>query len=580
MKKIIAAAALAFCSAFHAQEQDSIQNKINISGNFEHNGQWYTNDVQRQIKHDPIPLRSNNYLSLNASYGKFSAGIQAESYVNEALLNFNPKYTKTNVATYYANYKNDQWDITAGYFYEQFGSGLALRSWEDRSLGINNALRGGRVKYTPTENLAFTALYGRQRSGFDVSKGDIFGFNTEIGISQLLFPHAEWTLNYGGSVVNRSENLPEGITKINKNTFVISNRIGVEKNQFYANFEHDYKSPDAVINAAKINYDWVKSGSAYLLNLGYAEKGFGVDATIRRIENMLFLSERKPEVYSPENTSLNYNDKMMNYVPSLTKQHHSSLANIYVYQTQNMIAMQFDEKIQKFGEIGGQIDLFYEFKKGSALGGKYGTKVAANFATLYNLAANYSYFDANGDYSPRFTSKFLGADQNYFREFSIEVSKKLSPTVKGNISLINQHYNDQYIRGIFQKSIINATTLFSEATISFANSRSITASLEHLWADSDRKNWLGGSIEYVHNNNWSLFVSDMYNYGFDPNEHLISATDMFKIHFYNVGATYRQGSTRVSLNYGRQRGGLVCAGGICRFVPPSTGLGLQINTTF
>lgn len=347
MKKLVILASVLVTAAFQAQENDSIQNKFNISGNFESNGQWYTNDVKRQIKHDPIPLRSNNYLSLNATYGKFSAGIQAEAYVNEALLNYNPKYTKTNVATYYANYKDDQWDITAGYFYEQFGSGLALRSWEDRSLGINNALRGGRIKYTPTENLAFTALYGKQRTGFDVANSDIYGFNAELGLSKLLFPHSEWNLNYGGSVVNRSENIPQGVSGFNKNTFVISNRIGVEKNSFYANFEHDYKSPDAVINAGKINYDWVKNGSAYLLNLGYAERGFGVDATIRRIENMLFLSERKPEVYSPENSSLNYNDKIMNYVPSLTKQHHSSLANIYVYQTQNMIAMQFDEKNSK-----------------------------------------------------------------------------------------------------------------------------------------------------------------------------------------------------------------------------------------
>jgi hypothetical protein len=580
VKKVIALASVLIAGFFHAQEKDSLQNKINISGSFESNGQWYTNDVERQIQHDPIPLRSNNYLSVNASYGKFTAGIQAESYVNEAMLNFNPKYTKNNIGTYFANYKNDQWDITAGYFYEQFGSGLALRTWEDRSLGINNALRGGRIRYTPTENLSFTALYGRQRTGFDVANSDIFGFNTEIGISKLLFPHSEWTVNYGGSLVDRKEKLPQGVKGFNENTIVVSNRIAVEKNNFYANFEHDYKSPDAVINAAKLSYDWVKSGSAYLLNLGYAEKGFGIDATVRRIENMLFLSERNPEVYSPENTSLNYNDKIMNYVPSLTKQHHSNLANIYVYQTQNMIAMQQDEKIQKFGEIGGQVDMFYEFKKGTGIGGKYGTKLAFNASSLFNLSGNYNYFNANGDYAPNFTTKLLGADQNYFREMSLEVSKKLSPTVKGNISVINQYYNDQYIRGIFQKSIVNATTLFSEATFTFANAKSITASLEHLWADADRKNWLGGSVEYVHNNNWSVFVSDSYNYGFDPNAHLISATDQFKIHFYNVGATYRQGSTRVSLNYGRQRGGLVCAGGICRFVPPSTGLGLQISTTF
>ncbi len=122
--------------------------------------------------------------------------------------------------------------------------------------------------------------------------------------------------------------------------------------------------------------------------------------------------------------------------------------------------------------------------------------------------------------------------------------------------------------------------LFSESTIVLNNSKSITFGLEHMWADNDRKNWMAGNIEYNHNENWSIFAMDMYNYGFDENSHIISGTDLFDIHFYNFGAAYKKGSTRIALNYGRQRGGLVCAGGVCRFVPPSTGLGLQISTSF
>lgn len=73
-----------------------------------------------------------------------------ESYDDAALLNSNPRYDKTDVATYFVQYKNEKIDLTAGYFYEQFGSGLLYRSWEDRALGINNALRGGRVIFKPT----------------------------------------------------------------------------------------------------------------------------------------------------------------------------------------------------------------------------------------------------------------------------------------------------------------------------------------------------------------------------------------------------------------------------------------------
>ena len=78
-----------------------------------------------------------------------------------------------------------------------------------------------------------------------------------------------------------------------------------------------------------------------------------------------------------------------------------------------------------------------------------------------------------------------------------------------------------------------------------------------------------------------MFASDMYNYGYDETANLIDhTTDPFDIHFYNFGGAYKKGRTRFAINYGRQRGGLVCAGGVCRFVPPSTGLGFTITTSF
>ena len=135
MKKIITICFLAASFFSYAQDtNDSIKkNKLKLFGSFESNAQWYTNDVNRKIQHDTVPLRSNNYLALNANYGRFTVGTQIESSVNEALLNFNPLYRKTDFGTYFANYKSNKLEVTLGHFYEQFGSGLALRSWEDRA---------------------------------------------------------------------------------------------------------------------------------------------------------------------------------------------------------------------------------------------------------------------------------------------------------------------------------------------------------------------------------------------------------------------------------------------------------------
>ena len=570
-----------FCTAFTiAQKTDSTKVNLKFTGSYDAIGQWYLNDVERKIIQDEVPLRSNNYLALNLNYGKFTVGTQIESYENNALLNYNPKYKNTNFGTYYLNYKSNKLDITLGHFYEQFGSGLALRSWEDRALGINNAIRGARIVYRPIEPLALTVLYGNHRTGFDVAKGDIFGFNSQLNISKVANIES-FDLSYGISYVARYEDLPSEVTNFSKTTNVISNRLEFTKNAFYLNSEYVFKSKDALLDLGDLNYDFAKPGNALLINFGYSKKGLGVDATLRRIENMQFLSERKPEAFTEFlSTSVNYNDRLMNFTPSLTKQHHSSLANIYVYQAQNQVVLNESTQTNKSGEIGGQFDVFYDIKKGTALGGKYGTKIAVNIATWYNLDASYSYYDSNGNYKPNYNANFLGSKEKYFSDYNIEISKKFSSKVKSNLAIINQYYNDQIIRGIYQKSEIKSTILFSETTLFFPKSKSVTIAAEHMWVNADRKNWIGGTMEYNHNANWSIFATDMYNYGFEENVPIINEVDLFPIHFYNFGTAYKKGSTRVAVNYGRQRGGLVCAGGVCRYVSPSTGFGIQISTTF
>jgi len=53
-----------------------------------------------------------------------------------------------------------------------------------------------------------------------------------------------------------------------------------------------------------------------------------------------------------------------------------------------------------------------------------------------------------------------------------------------------------------------------------------------------------------------------------------------KVHYFNLGTTYAKSSSRLSLSYGRQRGGLLCVGGVCRYVPPSKGVTLSFSTSF
>lgn len=557
---------LSFTISFSQETEETKEEKKDygrIYGGFESNSQWYLNDKERGLNQPVDPLRSNNYLFLNYQIENWSAGIQMEAYEKNALLNYNPKFEGTNVGTYFVRYKKNKVDVTAGYFYEQFGNGMLLRAWEDRALGINTALRGGRIIFRPSDNVRLTALYGQQRTGFDVSKGQIFGFDSDFQLAEALKLDKS-DLSFGLSYVGRYEEIEIPNPEFDALTHGVSGRVNYTYNSFYSGLEYNYKSKDAVLNRISNTLipDLIKDGQALSLNLGYSLKGLGIDATFRRTENMTFLSERVPTKIG-ENTSFNYNDKVLNFTPALTKQHHSNLANIYVYQAQ--VGFDFkDPRILKAGETGGQIDVFYEFAKETMLGGKYGTKIALNTSSWFNLPGAYRLTPSEYD------TEFFGVGTKYFSDTNIEIKKQFSEKWHTGLNFIRQYYNKPWV----QDGSIDVRTkiLSAEATYNFTSKNSIRFEGEHLWAATDFKNWAGGTVELNLSDKYSFYVLDIINYGNDEEKK--------RNHYYNFGGAYRMKSTRIALNYGRQRGGLVCVGGVCRFVPESTGLSLSINTSF
>ena len=541
-----------------ANAQDIVSpEKVNFYGGFESNSQWYLNDKGLKVAHPETPLRANSYLFMNLKYKEWNAGVQGESYEDEALLNFNPRYDKTDVATYFLQFKNEKIDLTAGYFYEQFGSGLLYRSWEDRALGINNSLRGGRVIFKPTEYFTLKSIYGRQRTGFEISNSEIYGTDIEIILSEI-FKMKSSELSIGLTYVGREE-IVESIANPNFNSLTngYAARIDFSNSGMYFLTEYNYKSNDAIVEVQnQIENEFIKPGSALLMNMGYSKKGFGIDATFRRLENMGFFSERDAKGNA-------FNDRIMNFVPSLTKQHHYNLANIYVYQAQPNVLLG-DETLLKTGEIGGQVDFFYNFKKKTFLGGKYGTKLAVNVSNWHALAGTF--------YLPKkeYSTEFLSFGKKYFSDYNIEFTKKWNAKVQTVFTYINQYYNKKLIEETV--GLVRTNILGAEATYKFDDAKSIRVVGEHMWANYDRKNWMASTVEFNLNSKLSFFTADMYNYGNDDPE--------ARNHYYNVGGAFRQKSTRIALSYGRQRGGLVCVGGVCRFVPESSGVSLSLNTTF
>ena len=73
-----------------------------------------------------------------------------ESYL-DPILGYPGRFRGSGVGYRYANYAKENFEVTLGNFYEQFGSGLLLRAYEERQLGIDNALDGFRLILRPAD---------------------------------------------------------------------------------------------------------------------------------------------------------------------------------------------------------------------------------------------------------------------------------------------------------------------------------------------------------------------------------------------------------------------------------------------
>ena len=563
-----------------------------LTGSLETNAQWYTNDKDLGPFEDPYApfevrdesVRVNSYLRLDYNFlNNFTVGLQVESYEPLPLLNYYPEYNDTQIATYYANFRNKKLDITAGYFYEQFGNGLLLRSFEERQLGLNTALRGGRIKYTPTNYMNFTALYGQQRVGFDVADSDIFGFDANFDLKEAFKIEKLSSLNLGFSYVGKLEDFEAPVDEFDpSNTFdttdfpeminSYSARLDVDFGKFYFKTEYALKGEDVAFIPPALPGNGVIEGkyfdgNALLFSAGYTQKGLGVISTFRRLENMRFTAER--DASDINSLEFQYQMQNMNYLPTLTKQQDYALANIYIYNAQPGLFLQnFGGQA---GEIGNTTDLFYQFKRGTFLGGKYGTKLSVNFSYWALLDAEFNQSESS------YNAEFLKFGSRVNRDINFEIRKKLSSKWSSIFTYINTIVDKGIALGgnVGTDGDIHAQIAVADITRKLNNGKSIRVEAQHLWTDKDRKNWVGGTLEFVANRNLAFYVNDIYDYG---NDNEFSPEK--KAHYYNVGGSFTKGATRIALNYGRQRGGLLCVGGVCRFVPENTGLTLNLTTAF
>lgn len=530
---------------------------------------------------------TNTYVDLQLLNKYVSAGARFE-YLDHPLPGFEKDFQGWGVPHIYVTGRLKHAELTLGDYYEQFGSGFILRTYEERSLGIDNSLRGARLTLKPVKGVTLKALAGQQRvywhnrswdKDFTYLNGTdpwIYGADLELNVDQWFKRMDEngSRLTLGVSAVTKHERSEDivnlrptgaqdefgtdilGAYKLNLPTDVgaIDVRAQFQKGNYSLMAEYALKSQDPSFDNGYI----YRRGNALMLSGSYSKRGMSLLLQAKRSEDMAFRSER-----SRTGTAA-----FINHLPAFSQQQTYALAALYPYATQNAL-----------GEWAFQGEFSYTFKRKTALGGKYGTTVKLNASHIRGIdrqplmADGQPVEDLQG--TKGYTTKFfrMGHD-TYYQDINVQLDKKVTKDFKLNLMYMHQRYNKTIVEG--HGGTINSHIAIAEGKYTINKKLTLRGEAQYLHTKQDQGDWWYGLLELSVLPHFMFTVSDMYNAKV-PNT---DETATSKQHFYMVSGCYTHGAHRLQLSYGKTRAGYNCTGGVCRYVPASKGLQVSYNFNF
>ena len=565
MKKLLYILALiSFSITASAQEKDWGR----VSASLESTNHFYVDDEANNFVpssgYDPElqylnggRFATNDYLKVDYYKGRISAGMQLEGYF-PTTVGYPYAQNKLSISNLYCSWTDSNYSVTAGSFYEQLGSGLLFRSWEDRALGLNNAIVGARATYNYDGILSAKVFAGVPRldklqkyspSFFGLGLAErvcVAAADAFLSISEV-FGLENILMSIEGSMLYKYDNLYEKNepyfydflvdSGLNQNSIGWSGRFSLESAGFYVKGEY--------VDAGKNYYLEMKKavrGNAQLFEFGYNQKGLGVSFTGRRVYRMT------QQIVTAEITKYATSANVLSYCPAMCTQYTYMLATLNPYNPINGMEVMYGP-----GEYGGQIDAFYNFRRGTKIGGKRGMKIHANLS---------AYCELNPD------GGFIGG-KYHFLDFSADLEKQWTKKFKSTVLYSLQDYKKKAKNFYGEEVHIGMShTVVADLLYKWTPKFSTRLELQYLASKDYQKDWMAALLEVSFAPSWSVFASDMYNHG-DT-----------KMHYYNAGVSYAYQWFRVAAGYGRYRAGYICSGGVCRKIPAYTGANLTLTASF
>lgn len=546
MKRFLILLSVSLSTSFYSSAQNNFGQ---VSGNFGLDAQYYFKDTLINAAEVQEKTRMNSFANINYTLGKFSAGFRYEAYL-KPLQGFLPGWEGQGVMYRYAQFQEDKFDITVGGFYEQFGSGMIFRTYEERALGYDNMMDGIRVKFNPYKGVYLKGVYGKQRLFWELAEGIVRGADAEINLNELLdsaMQNKKTKFILGGSFVSKYQNPTDVNYIMPANVGSFAARFNIIQDKWNFSGEYVYKVNDPSNDNGYI----YKPGEGLLLQANYATKGFGLSVSAKYIDNMSYRSDRYE----------GFTNVFINYNPALTRPH-----------TYNLAATLYPYACQPNGEVAFQGEINYKFKKGTLLGGKYGSTLTVNASSADGLDT--TRFNPELDSSRQgYSSSFFGIGTNkYFRDLNLEYRMKINDKFKFVLMYIYLEYDMEVVQNLIGKGTIYSHIGVFDLNYKINKRNNLRMELQHLYTKQDKGSWATALLEYTYSPTWFVGALMQYNYG-NPDPDLRVSYPYFTFGYVN-------NSSRISIGYGKQREGLFCVGGVCRAVPASNGFMISITSSF
>lgn len=525
----------------------SAQNQGVLSGDLQLNTRFFESDSIRDAINTPfydyLKYGAEAWLNLNYQVSGYNMGVRFDMFNNSNIFNPAREVNQLGLGFWYIRKKINKLDLTAGYFYEQIGSGIIFRAYEARPLGIDQAIQGIRLGYELGDNWRIKAFTGRQKNRLQDNYQPVI---KGAQISGYVKASEKVKLAPGFGIVNRTidtETMNNIAQEINgyplENRFLPKYNVyaGTIYNTLYAGpftlySEYAYKTEDVIRDLDGLLFN-PESGSVLYNTLTYSQKGFGISLLYKRTEN--FDMRVHPNAFGNFGTT--------NFLPPMTR------ANTY------RLMSRYNAATQLLGENAFQVDFTYTPRKGLTFTG--------NHSRISNLEKDLLF-------------------REYYLDAEIKPKdKKKKWRIITGLQMVD--YNQTAFEGskADRPDFVRTFSPFFEYNYKFSRRKSLRFELQYMLTERNRVlfgedipekkqdlgDWFWTLAEYNIAPKWSFSAGTMYN---RPQ----------KLLFPTFLVAHTQKTTRFSLNYAKQPAGIICTGGICRFEPAFSGLKFDVTTKF